>query len=148
MHINNNAQANQIYQMQNIASNTSEHASGTTIQNKTTTKTDTVSISNAGFNAKSNWQKIADEYDVQNISQNEIGSMVSSLTDNKLISSTDGLYLMAPTSMNQDPEVKYDLLASMRKRLASAIANGSSPEHIKNTESALNIIEELKALSN
>ena len=56
--------------------------------------------------------------------------------------SKDGLYLM-----NQDPEAKYDLLASMRKRLTSAIENGSSQEQIKNTEKALSILEKLQELS-
>ena len=61
--------------------------------------------------------------------------------------SKDGLYLMAPTNMNQDPEARYDLLASMRKRLTSAIENGSSQEQIKNTEKALSILEKLQELS-
>ncbi|MGO5000509.1 hypothetical protein [Oceanisphaera sp. W20_SRM_FM3] len=97
---------------------------------------------------KKNWQEIAKKFDVSNISQNEMGDMVSNLVNNKLISSTDSLFLMAPTSMNQDPEIKYDLLESMRKRLDSAIANGNTQDQIKKTENAFNIIEQLKNLSN
>ena len=146
MHINNSAQLNQIYKTQSPINNTLSN-SNIRAENKAL-KTDTVNISNAGLNAKNNWQEIAQKYDVNNISQTEIGHMISDLTDNKLISSTDSLFLMAPTSMNQDPDVKYDLLASMRKRLDSAIANGNSQDQIKKTENALNIIDRLKSLSN
>ena len=145
MYINNNAHSDHIYQMQNNTSNNSKYTSDTITKNKTTS--DTAGISNEGLNAKSNWKETANNYDVTNMSKNEAGNMVSNLMDNKLISPADGLYLMAPTSMNQDPEVKYDLLASMRKRLASAIENGSSQEQIKNTEKALSILEKLQELS-
>lgn len=74
--------------MQTTTSNVLK-TSDDSVQNKTAT--DTVNISSTGLNAKSSWQKIANNYDVANISQNAIASMVASLTDNKLISSTDGL---------------------------------------------------------
>jgi hypothetical protein len=89
---------------------------------------------------------IGSRYDVTNISQNEMGEMVSELVDNKLISSTDGLYLMAPRSMNLDPEVKFDLLASTRKSLAFAKEQGTSAEDIKNIERAVDILENLQEL--
>jgi len=143
MNINNNIQANHIYQMQTTDSNVLKKSEDT-IQNKTTT--DSVNISSAGLNANSNWQKIADNYDVTNISQNEMASMVTSLTDNKLISSTDGLYLMAPRSMNLDPDVKFDLLAKTKKSLAFDKAQGASAEGIKNKERALDILERLENL--
>jgi len=145
MNINNNAQANSIYQMQATTSNVLK-ISGAPVQNKTTT--DTVNISSAGLNASSNWHKTANNYDVTNISQNEMASMVSSLTDDKLISSTDGLYLMAPRSMNLDPDVKFDLLATTRKALAFDKENGGSAEGIKNIEQAIDILERLKELFN
>lgn len=105
-----------------------------------------MNISSAGLNANSNWQKIANNYDVTNISQNEMASMVTSLTDNKLISSTDGLYLMAPRSMDLNPCVKFDLLATTRKALTFDKINGGSAEGIKNQERALDILERLKEL--
>lgn len=74
--------------MQTTTSNVLK-TSDDSVQNKTAT--DTVNISSTGLNAKSSWQKIANNYDVTNISQNAIASMVASLTDNKLISSADGL---------------------------------------------------------
>ncbi len=141
MNINNNVQANSIYQMQATTSNVLKNP-GDPVQNKTTT--DTVNISSAGLNASSNWQKIANNYDVANISQNEMASMVTSLTDDKLISSTDGLYLMAPRSMNLDPGVKFDLLATTRKALAFDKEYGGSAEGINNRERAIDILEKLK----
>ena len=89
---------------------------------------------------------IGSRYDVTNISQNELGGMVSELGDNDLISSTDSLYIMAPRSMNLDPEVKHDLLASTRKILAFAKEQGTSAEDIKNIERAVDILEKLQEL--
>jgi len=89
---------------------------------------------------------IGSRYDVTNISQNELGGMVSELGDNDLISSTDSLYIMAPRSMNLDPEVKFDLLASTRKSLAFAKEQGTSAEDIKNRERAVDILEKLQEL--
>jgi len=86
---------------------------------------------------------IGSKYDVTNISHNEMGGMVSGLLDNKLISSTDGLYLMAPRSMNVDPEVKFDLLASTSKALTFAKEHSASAEDIRNRERVVNVLEEL-----
>ncbi len=144
MQINNNAQANSIYQMQNRLSNASNN-SAAPIQSKTIN--DTVSISSAGLNAKDNWQRVANDYDVTNISQNEIVGMTSELMDNGLISSRDGLHLMAPRSVDNDPEVKYDLLASMRESLAFAKENGGSAEELKIIERSVDILESLQDLS-
>jgi len=138
----NNVQANSIYQIQATTSNVLK-ISGNPIQSRTA---DTVNISSAGLNASSNWQKIANNYDVTNISQNEMASMVTSLTDDKLISSTDGLYLMAPRSMNLDPDVKFDLLATTRKALAFDKEYGSSAEEINNKKRAIGILETLQDL--
>ena len=89
---------------------------------------------------------IGSRYDVTNISINEMGGMVSKLVDNELISSTDGLYLMAPRSMNANPEVKSDLLASTRKALAFDKEQGTSAENIKNRERVVDILEKLQEL--
>ena len=109
---------------------------------------DSVSISDAGRNAEAKWQEISQKYDVTNISQNEMDNMVSNLIDNKLISSTDSLYLMAPRSMNLDPDVKFDLLSTTRKSLVFAKENGGSVEEIKNKERAMAILDTLRNLSN
>ena len=140
MHINNSSQANQIH---NRTANISNNL-GAPTPNKS--GRDTVSISNAGLNATANWQKIANNYDVTNISQNEMANMVSSLTDNKLVSSADGLYLMAPRSMNLDPEMKFDLLATTEKSLNFAKENGGSIDGIRNQERAVDILKHLQEL--
>lgn len=140
MYVNNNSQVNQTFQAQTTTTAISTN-SGNPSQKTTTNK---ASISDTGLNAYSNFQKIANNYDVANISQNEMSIMVSGLLDNKLISSTDGLYMMAPRSMNLDPDAKFDLLASTRNALAFNKANGGSTEGIKNIESVINILEALQ----
>ena len=89
---------------------------------------------------------IGSRYDVTNLSQNELGEMVSELLDNKSISSIDGLHLMAPRSMNLDPDVKFDLLASTRKALAFSKEHGDSVEGIKNQERVADILKNLQEL--
>jgi len=140
MHINNNSQANLI---QNRTANISNNL-GAPTPNKS--ERDTVSISDAGLNATANWQKIANNYDVTNISQNEMANMVSSLTDSQLVSSTDSLYLMAPRSMNLDPEMKFDLLATTEKSLSFAKENGGSDDSIRNQERVVDILKNLQEL--
>lgn len=140
MHINNNFQANHI---QNRTPNVSNNL-GAPTPNKS--DRDTVSISHAGLNATANWKKIANNYDVTNISQNEMANMVASLTDSTLVSSTDGLYLMAPRSMNLDPEMKFDLLATTEKSLSFAKENGGSFDSIKNQERVVDILKNLQNL--
>ena len=143
MHINNNIQANPILQIQNRTSNNPNNIDAP-IPNKS--GRDSVNISNAGLNATSNWQRTANNYDVTNISQNEIANMVSSLTDNQLISSTDGLYLMAPRSMNLDPEMKFNLLATTEKALSFSKENGGSIDGIRNQERVVDILKNLQEL--
>jgi len=149
MQIYNSTQSIQMYKLQSKTANTlgsPDKVVNVKTENRGLTS-DSVHISNLGLSADSNWQMIANKYNVNNISQHEAGTMVSSLVDSKLISSTDGLFLMAPTGMQQDPKEKYDLLGSMQKRLDSVIRNGSPQDQIKHTESALNILEQLKKLS-
>ena len=138
MHINNNSQANYI---QNRTPNISNDL-GTPTPNKS--ERDTVNISDVGLSATSNWQKIANNYDLTNISQNEMADMVSSLTDSQLISSTDSLYLMAPRSMNFNPEIKFDLLATTEKSLSFAKENGGSIDSINNQERVVDILNNLQ----
>ncbi|MDH3326448.1 MAG: hypothetical protein OEM38_07015 [Gammaproteobacteria bacterium] len=145
MFINSNFQVSHSYQVQNTNTNNSNNA-GVAAKDRTAAATDTVSISNAGLNANDKWQDIANKYDVTNISQNEAGSMVSELFDNKIINSTDALYLMAPRAMNINPEVKFDFLATARKSLDFLKQNGGSPEGIKNQENALATLNNIHEL--
>ena len=143
MHINSNNQVNHITTIQNRSSNISSDSS-TTKPNRN--QNDTVNISNTGLNATANWQKIAQNYDVTNISQNEAANLASDLTGNQLISSTEGLYLMAPRSMNFNPETKFDLLASTEKSFAFLKENGGSVDSLKNSENAVDILKTLQEL--
>ena len=140
-----NSPINPIDQRQNTAANFSDQSKEQTLNR---TPGNTVSISNAGLNAKDNWQNIASNYDVTNISQNEMAGMVSSLIDSQLISSTDSLYLMAPRSMNLNPDAKFDLLAKTEKALTFAKENGGSAENIKIQERVVDILKGLQALFN
>ncbi|OUS17808.1 hypothetical protein A9Q88_02370 [Gammaproteobacteria bacterium 50_400_T64] len=142
MHINN-SQANYIDHRQNRTPNISNNL-GVPTPNKS--ERDTVSISDAGLNATASWQNIANNYDVTNISQNEMANMVSSLLDEQLVSSTDGLYLMAPRSMNVDPEMKFDLLATTEKALSFAKENGGPVDGIRSQERVVDILKNLQEL--
>ncbi|MFK5856673.1 MAG: hypothetical protein QM503_11115 [Bacteroidota bacterium] len=104
-------------------------------------------ISKAGLNAADKWQQVANNYDVTNISQNETVDMVTELLDNSLISSTDGLFILAPASMNVDPNSKRNMLSNFRDSLDFGNANGGSAEYIKNIESAVAILDKLFYLS-
>jgi len=143
MQINNNGQANLIYPLQKAASNMSAH-SAEPILNKNLN--DTVNISNAGVNATANWQKIANNYDVSNISLNETANMMSSLIDSQLMSAADGLTLMAPPSMSFSPETKFNLLATQEKSLAFAKENGGSVEGVRQQERVVDILKNLQEL--
>jgi len=111
MQVNNNAQ---VYSINQIRNNNSTHA--TEVSNVATTQTenDIVSISKVGKNAEKKWQNIANKYDVSNMSQTEIGKMTKELDDNKLIPKGVLLHMLAPASMNQDPDQKYNILSRMR----------------------------------
>jgi len=143
MQINNNGQANLIYPLQNSASNVSAH-SAEPILNKNLS--DTVNISKAGVNATANGQKVANNYDVSNISLNETANMMSSLIDSQLMSATDGLTLMAPPRMSFSPETKFNLLATQEKSLAFAKENGGSVEGIGQQERVVDILKNLQEL--
>jgi hypothetical protein len=113
---------------------------------KALTTSDTVNISKSAL-AQNNWQNIADSYDVTNITHNEAGEMVTKLSENGLITSTNSLYMMAPPNMNFDPDSKYDLLGSTEQALVNDKANGASEEHIKNMESVVDILQYIQKLS-
>lgn len=143
MHINSNYHVNHISTVQNRSSNSSSDLS-TPKPNRN--HNDSVNISSSGLNAAANWQKSAHNYDVTNISQNEVADLVSELTGNQLISSTEGLYLMAPPSMNFEPDTKFDLLASTEKSLAFSKENGGSVDSLKNLENVVDILKTLQEL--
>ncbi len=144
MKINQTVQASHLYQMQSQPSETQKSDNvSTSIQGTSAS----VRISSAGRNAEHNWQAIADKYDVTNISTYERGAMTAELLENKLISSTEGLSLMAPLSINANPETKINFLDIMQKGFEAAKSNGTSQKQIELMKSTVNTLHQLHALA-
>ena len=112
-----------------------------------TPTSDQVSISAAGRNAEDKWQAIADKYDMTNISLHERGAMTAELLENKLISSAEGLAMMAPNSMNEDPDTKVNFLDMTQNGLEAAKSNGTPINQIKIMESLVGILDQLYSLA-
>lgn len=108
MQINSNDQVSRIYQINNTASVGAQTHSVDTIKHETADK---VTISEAGRNAESKWQEIADKYDPTNMSYNELSDMGTELIENGLITSKEALALLAPPSRDFNPDEKYDTVA-------------------------------------
>jgi len=143
MQVSNNTYA---YSINNIQSDKSSPV--TAVSNSTTTKaqTDTVTISHAGRNAEEKWQDIASKYDVTNMSQSEVGKMTEELYDNKLIPKDVLIHMLAPASMNQDPDQKYDVFSQMRKSLEFAESIKTDPIQIEKKRQVIEIFERLHGL--
>lgn len=142
MLVNNNAQASLIYQTQNKGSVTNSD-----IPIKSENGVDKITISDAGLNAESKWQEIADKYDPENMSYHELCKMSSNLESNGLITSQEGLALRAPPSHGFAPDKKYDTVALARKSVESdqsfGVAQGKDAQlRVR----ALDILERLKNL--
>ncbi len=143
MQINNSAQAYNINQVQNNNPNASIGTDNTTT---TKTQTDTVTISNAGRNAEEKWQSIANRYDVTNMSQTEVGKMTEELHNNALIPEGVRMHMLAPASMNQDLDQKYDVLSRMRDSLDFSKSVNAAPKQIEKQTQVVDIFERLSEL--
>lgn len=144
MQINSNDQVSRIYQMNNTAAAV-QSRSAETIKNETADK---VTISDVGRNAESELQEIADKYDPTNMSYNELGSMVSSLRENGLITSQESLALMMPPSRHFDPDEKYDTIAAARQKVEFDQSLGAAQGRDAQLRvSVLNILETIQNLS-
>tara|TARA_Y100000782_G_scaffold25272_1_gene27897 strand:+ start:6701 stop:7180 length:480 start_codon:yes stop_codon:yes gene_type:complete len=110
---------------------------------ETSPQTQSVQISSAGKNAEQNWQNIAQKYDVTNISGAERRAMTGELMGAGLISSTEGLVMAAPSSMNENPSEKENYLEVMQQSLDLAKNNGSAAEQVELLESVLSILDKL-----
>ena len=108
---------------------------------------DQVSLSAPGRTAEGKWLTIAGKYDVTNISTRERGAMGSELAENNLISSLEGMALMAPLSMDDDLDTKVNFLEMSREGLAAAKSNGASAKQVELQESVVKILEELHGLA-
>ena len=143
MHVNSHAQAYGVNQIRNNNSYPTTEVSNVTTAK---TETDTVAISNAGRNAEEKWQTIANKYDVTNMSQSEVATMTEELYENKLIPQDVLLHMIAPASMNQDPDQKYNVLSRMRDSLEFSKNRGSNPEQLEIQKRVVEIFERLKGL--
>lgn len=142
MLVHSNNQASHIYQAQ---SNTPIRDANTTVNNKNTA--DKVTISDAGLNAESKWQKIANQYDPTNMSYNNLANMVTDLRKNELITSGESLALLAPPSMNFDPNEKYNTVALARKSVEFDQSLNTTNKDAQLRAKSLSILETIQDLS-
>lgn len=103
-----------------------------------------VQISDNAKHAQEKWQSIANQYDVHNISDAESASMSRELFDAGFINTTQMMIMMAPSSMNDSPLKKHDLLNDMKHTFKLSNALGGHSHTSKNAYlSAINILERL-----
>jgi len=145
MQINNN--------LHNYHAVQTNHLSGSQHNNseaKTTPQTivNKVSISNTARNADNNWLKIAQKYDVTNLSSHERGEMTRELVNSGVISSDIGLALVAPISVGHDPNTKVDYLRLTEDNLNFHKSHTSSGKQTILLERTLTVLEKLYNLSN
>jgi len=76
--------------------------------------TDSVTISEQGKNAQSNWQNIAANYNVNNITGADARQLSKDLFEGGFIGRGEMMAIGAPMSMNENPYQTYDLLGDMR----------------------------------
>ena len=142
MLVHSNNQASHIYQAQ---SNMPIRDANTTVNNKNTA--DKVTISDAGLNAENKWQEIASKYDPTNMSYNNLTDMVTDLRKNELISSQESLALLAPPSMNFDPNERYNALALAKKSVEFDQSLGTTNIDAQLRVRSLSILEKIQKLS-
>lgn len=87
-------------------------------------KSDQLSISDAGKQAQGKWQEIANKYDVHSITAKDIRSLSRDLYDAGFIGTGQMMAIGAPTSMNEDPNQKHDLLNDMRETFKISTSMG------------------------
>ena len=144
MLINSTNRASLTYQTQSTSSNAKNNLS-TLIKSENTG--DKVTISNAGLNAESKWQDIANQYNPINMSYNELANMVTDLRKNELISSKESLALLAPPSMDFDPNEKYDSVALARKSVEFDQSLSATSKDTQLRVRSLDILKTIQSLS-
>jgi len=143
MQVNSASTISALYQQ-----NSQGHSSASTkTQDGQRTIDDSVSFSNAGRNAEQNWQAIAAKYDVTNINYQDRGAMTNELMSAGLIPSEVGLAMMAPSSMNFDPNKPENFLQSSKQSLEFAKSNGAPQQQVNLMENTVNVLETLYKLS-
>jgi len=146
MQINQAGQTSAIYaqQQKNTTLNSESSAGSEGVNNQ-------VKISDAGKNAASSWQSIADKYDLNNISRNERVALATELSNNSLISSDQAMHMIAPLSMNEPGDTKVNFKNIVETSLSNAKAEGGNIKQvnlIENLLSTLNLLDDLAGNSN
>ncbi|QPB81881.1 hypothetical protein CWC22_002215 [Pseudoalteromonas rubra] len=105
---------------------------------------DTVTLSDKARQAENKWQELAAKYDVHNMSAGEMRSLSRELFDGGFIGTGEMMVIGAPTSMNEDPFKKHDLLNDMKHtyQLSSAMG-GHSKESSELYLKSIEIIQRL-----
>jgi len=144
MQVNSQTQAYSINQTRNNSSSpiTAELSNATAGK----TETDRITISSEGQNAAEKWRAIANKYDVTNMSQSELVTMTMDLNENKMIPESVGLHMLAPPSMNHDPDKKYDVLTGMRDEYEFQKNRGVNPEQLEQQKLVVEILARLNGL--
>jgi hypothetical protein len=93
------------------------------------------------------WANIASKYDVSNISPNEVKVMAKELFDNNLISEKESLLMYLPSSIDENPNQKYDYLEGMHKDLNTAVREGYVTQKEGIMEKRITIFERIKELN-
>ena len=141
MQVNNHVHVSNMNQTRN-----NNPDSESKVSSVATTNTETVTISSAGKNAEDKWQTIANKYDVTHMSHSEVSAMTEELYDNKLIEKDVMLHMMAPASMNQDFELKYNVLDQSRDSFEFAKNIGGNPEQLDKQRRVFEIFQQLNGL--
>ncbi|MBU2879991.1 hypothetical protein [Aliiglaciecola lipolytica] len=143
MEINNNSQLSSIYQ------SSKNQGVDTTLSNLLSNNdraADKVTLSQAGLDAETKLQEIANRYDPTNMSYNELTHMSSELQLNGLITPQQGLAMRAPPSRDFDADEKYDVLALARKSVEFDQSIGTvQNKDAKLRANVFNVLESLQS---
>lgn len=93
------------------------------------------------------WANIASKYDVSNLSPNEVKVIAKELFDNNLISEKESLLMYLPSSIDENPNQKYDYLEGLHKDLNTAVREGYVTQKEGIMEKRIAIFERIKELN-
>ncbi|QUI61651.1 hypothetical protein GSF04_03805 [Pseudoalteromonas sp. A22] len=103
-----------------------------------------VSISQTANCAEHNWQTIASNYNVHNISAAEVRAMSRELFEGGFIDSGQMMAIGAPISITENPHEKINLLGDMKRTFEISAASGGLNKTSREIyASAINTLEHL-----
>ncbi|GAA0346474.1 hypothetical protein GCM10009092_08670 [Bowmanella denitrificans] len=119
-----------------------KHTHYASVQTNASASDDKVSLSQQGKQLQENWQSLADNYDVTNISQREMHALSDALYQGGFIGRGELLVLGAPRSMNADANSRHNFLGKMQQSL-SRFSNGMPAEAQKHYQGAIDVLQAL-----